>query len=39
LIKFDWRMLHLLFRQSSHPQQRRNWVMTQLAPGKKSLPN
>jgi hypothetical protein len=29
-------MLHLLFQQSGHPQQRINWVMTQFSPGKKA---
>jgi hypothetical protein len=32
-------MLHLLFWQLSHPQQKKNWVVIQLDPEKKSLPN
>jgi hypothetical protein len=39
LLQSDQRMPHLLFRQSGHQQQRRNWVMMQFSPGGKSLPN
>jgi hypothetical protein len=34
LIKPDWKMLHPLFRQSSHPQQRSRLVMIQFPPEK-----
>jgi hypothetical protein len=39
LIKPDWKMLHPLLRQSSHPQERSKLVMIQFPPEKSFLPN
>jgi hypothetical protein len=39
LIKPNSKMLHPLFRQSSHPQQRSKLVMIQFPPEKSFLPN